>query len=324
MAGNDQDPRDPAPQRQPTNVGPNQDPQQQGVDVTVDSSGRFRGVGVDTGQGELRYDPDHPTTSTVHDGMVVQANQQALDYLRQALDNLGNASTTEDIVRQLTSVYAMANNLLHGQGAWESGLRQEFEAWLPYEISSGAEREYALARNAVYHAGEAVHTAAAQWVATYPNQRITSAMEPRLSQPLQGIGTALRSAIDAAHGQIHSVNTNGLGLLHQAVTDLAGAPDSATIVRDAGTVFTMVNNLLHGEQWDGALADEVRAWISLSPTNAAMTARDALLTAAQAFTGSADQMAAWYPYHALLGWHEAPVNDLLQAGQTARTAIATP
>jgi hypothetical protein len=319
----DQDPRDPAPPRQPTNLGPNEEPQQQGANVTVDSSGRLRGVGVETGQGELRYDRDS-TSGTTRDGVVGAANRAALDLLREALDNLARATTTEDIVRQLTSVYAMANNLVRGHDSWEPGLQQEFEAWLPYEVSSGALQEYTHARDAVHQAGEAVHQHATSWVAANPNQRLSSSMFPALIQPLQGIGGSLRGAIDTAHNHIQTANHNGLSLLHQAISDLAGASDAETIVRYASTVFTMVNNLLHGDQWDGALADEVREWISLSPTDAALHARDPLVTAAQAFAASADQMASWYPYHALLGWTDAPVHDLLEAGHTARTAVATP
>lgn len=325
MSGDDQDPRDPAPQQRPANVGPNEDPGQQSGSVTFDSSGRLRGVGVDAGHGDpLRYPREDPeTTGSTHDGVVAAANQAGLDLLRQALDNLGQAVGTEDIIRQLTSVYAMTSNLLHGSDQWGPGLQQEFEAWLPYEVSSGALTEYTQARDAVHQAGEAVHSAATAWVSAHPNQRLTGAMEPRLSHPLEGIGGALRAAIDTAHGHIHTANGEALHLVHQAVADLAAAPEQETIVRDAGTVFTMVNNLLHGQQWDDALAEEVRAWVSVSPSEAATTARDPLVVAAQTFAASADQMSTWYPYHALLGWADAPVHDLLAAGATARAAIGT-
>src|SRR5205807_10140599 len=120
----------------------------------------------------------------------------------------------EDIVRQLTSVYAMANNLLHGSDSWEPSLQQEFEAWLPYEVASGANQAYAHARDAVHQAGESVHAAATAWVAANPNRRLTGAMEPRLVQPLNGIGAAPRRAIAAEHRQIHAAHTTGLNLLH--------------------------------------------------------------------------------------------------------------
>lgn len=306
-------------------IGPVGDYGQRTGSVTVNTAGQVQQVSADLGQGDpLTWSRGDQTASSTHDGAISQENQAALDLLQQALDSLAAATNTDDIVRQLTSVYAMANNLQHSE-TWSPGLQQEFEAWLPYEVSSAAVDQYTVARDAVHQAGAAVHAAAQQWVSANANQRLRGAMWPGLEQPLVGIGAALRSQIDAAHQAIATANQNDLNLLNQAVSDLAAASDPDIVVRDAGTVFTMVNNLLHGDQWqDPALADEVRAWVALTPTPAATTARDPLVTGAQTFAQSAQQMTAWYPYHALRGWAEAPVQDLLAAGTAARTAIGTP
>lgn len=91
--------------------------------VTVNDAGRVQQVSVDVGQGDpLKWSPrSDQTAGTTHDGVISQDNQAALDLLQQALDNLAAATNTDDIVRQLTSVYAMANNLQHSE-TWSPAL----------------------------------------------------------------------------------------------------------------------------------------------------------------------------------------------------------
>lgn len=276
-----------------------------GPAVTVDANGMFQ-VG----------DPAQNTPSVAED------NHAALEFLRQELAHLKAAETSEDIVRQITSVYNLANNLVQGPAEWEPGLQAEFEAWVPYEISSGVP-EYRVAKDTVLAAGETVYESARVWSAEQ-GAYTPIAGNPDLAAPLWGIGAGLRQAITAAIETVQTTNASGLDLLRQAVADLSAATDPELVFRYAGTVFSMVNHLLHGDAMDLTLADEEQAWAAGQPTEAVATAaKDHLAPAAEAFFQQAHQMVEWYPFHPLFGWDPPPLPDLLSAGQHARAA-ATP
>lgn len=252
---------------------------------------------------------------------VAEDNRAALAFLWQELDHLRAAATSEDIVRQITSVYSLANNLVQGPNEWEPGLKAEFEAWVPYEISSGVQ-EYEIAKDTVLAAGETVYESARVWSAEQ-GAYTPIAGNPNLAAPLWGIGAGIRQAITAAIEAIQTSNASALDLLRQAVADLSAATDAELVCRYAGTVFSMVGHLLHGDARDAVLADEEQAWATSQPTEAVATAaKDHLVPAAEQFFQSAHQMVEWYPFHSLMVW-DAPVPDLLSAGQHARSA-ATP
>lgn len=351
MGDEERHPRDDAPVRRPSEGF--KDPDVGSATATVDSGGRFRGGTVNPAdKGDLKYEgagtKTGPTTNYPNPQVKVDANRvfnlepsgdlessdqvpaevrentAALGFLRQELDLLEHAATTEDIVRQITSVYTMANNVVRGSEEWDAGLGAEFAAWVPYEVASGAHTEYWVARDAIRQAGRAVYEAANAWWGGNPTKRITSATDVQLAQPLVEAGAELRGLIDTAHWAVKEANDSALQQLQQSIHDLAGASDSETIVRYAATVFAMVSHLLDGDSGGGALDEEVREWTNLTPTDAAVAAKEPLVAAAQAFCDSASQMAQWYPYYALLGWADAPLGELLQAGHTARTAIASP
>lgn len=279
--------------------------------VTVDANRMFpRGDG---NPGALDNSPDPEDDD----------NRAALNFLRQNLDHLALASVSEDVASRIMSVYQMVNHVVHGPHSWDPSLQAEFEAWLPYAVSSDAP-EYQIAKETVHQAGEAVYLAALTWSKENPRQRITSAQDAGLADPVLGFGSQLRQSITAAIEQVQTTNEDALGKLRQAIQDLTDATDPATIIRNAGTVYSMVSNLLHGEDaMDPALADEEQAWIGLTPNDDAITAKDPLVTAVQAFFDSAYQHVIQYPYHALRSWDGAPTHDLLQAGHAARAAIAT-
>lgn len=63
--------------------------------------------------------------------------------------------------------------MARGSGDWDTGLHAEFDAWLPYEVDSGARKEYYDALSAVYFAGEALYADALAWEKANPNRRLT-------------------------------------------------------------------------------------------------------------------------------------------------------
>jgi hypothetical protein len=167
-----------------------------------------------------------------------------------------------------------------------------------------------------------VYEGAREWSAT-ESAYTPIAGHPDLAAPLWNIGANIRQAITAAIEAIQTTSANALDLLRQAVTDLSSENDPELIHRYAGTVFSMVRHLLHGDAADPTLDEEERAWTVLTPTaEVATAAKDHLVPAAEEFFRQAHQMLEWYPFHSLIGW-DAPVQDLLSAGQHARAA-ATP
>ena len=85
-------------------------------------------------------------------------------------------------------MYSLANHLAQGPDEWEPGLQAEFEAWVPYEISSDLP-DYQLAKDTVLAAGETGYENADRG-------------QPRARGTTVGIGVGIQ-AITAAVEQVH-------------------------------------------------------------------------------------------------------------------------
>jgi hypothetical protein len=303
----EQDPTKSGPTRQvkPKLVGPRitDDPDATtGPPVTVDPNRMF----------QLDHEPAHNTPGAAND------NREAVEFLRQAVARLAAVGKPEDIVSEIRGVYLSANHLVMGPKQWAPELYAEYEAWEQYAISA-AVPEYQIAKETVQAAGTTVAETAWQWWAEQgPTVPIVG--NPDLANALLGIGANLRQAITDAMTTVQTTNASALELLRQSVHDLSAATDPEYVIRNAGTVFSMVSHLLHGDAMDPALADEEQAWIATQPADAVATAaKDHLVPAAEEFFQHAHQMVEWYPFHSLIGW-DAPVQELLTAGQHARAA----
>jgi hypothetical protein len=143
---------------------------------------------------------------------------------------------------------------------------------------------------------------------------------PDLAHALVGIGDAPRQAITDAMTAVQTENAAALEQLRWTVEQLDAETDRELLVRNAGTVFAIASQLLHGDAMDPVLADEHQAWISTLPSDAVVTAtRDHLVPAAKEFFEQALQRFQSYPFHSVMTW-DAPVSPLVSAGQQARAA----
>lgn len=248
---------------------------------------------------------------------VANDNREALDFLRQALARLAAAGTSETVADEIRGVYLQANHLVMGPKVWEQGLFAEYDAWEQYLVSSGVP-EYQAAKAAVHTAGTAVCDAAFEWWAGQ-GDGAPIAGNPDLAAALVGIGDALRQAITDAMTVVQTENAAALEQLRWSVEQL-DETDPDLLIRNAGTLYAVAAHLLHGEAMDPALAEEQQAWISALPSDAVVTAtRDHLAPAAKEFFEQAQLRFQGYPFHSLMAW-DAPVNELVSAGQHARAA----
>ena len=253
----------------------------------------------------------HPTPGVAHD------NREALEFLRQALARLAAAGVSETVADEIRGVYLQANHLVMGPEVWDPGLFAEYDAWEQYLVSSGVP-EYQAAKKAVHEAGTAVCDAAFEWWAEQ-GDGVPIAGNPVLAGALAGIGDAIRQAITDAMTAVQTENAAALEQLRWSVEQL-DETDAELLIRNAGTVFAVAAHLLHGDAMDPALAEEQQAWMSTGPTDAVVTAtRDHLVPAAKEFSEQAHQRFQWHPFHSLMEW-DAPVGELVSAGQQARAA----